>query len=204
MQGPPRQHRRVALGRRLPHCRHRRLNRGARSDTSGILLININDHIRNGVLQEVTNWAPSAAPSRNGLTDRVRVPCLVNAMARTAISAWLIRACCTVHSPLTTTKPASPNGLTGSESPSDLMSPGENWQGGGLPAYMLETSSASDLPISHPRAPTAAPRRAAPASRRPTSPLGCAPIRTSSRPCAASGTGAQRPDAWSRARGRRW
>ena len=28
MQGPPRQHQRVALGRRLPHCRHRRLNRG--------------------------------------------------------------------------------------------------------------------------------------------------------------------------------
>ena len=44
-------------------------------------MININDHIRNGVLQEVTNWAPSAAPSQNGLTDRVRVPCLVNAMA---------------------------------------------------------------------------------------------------------------------------
>jgi hypothetical protein len=54
MQGPPRQHRRVALGQRLPHCRHRRLNRGAaRSDTNGILLSNINHHIRNGILQEI-------------------------------------------------------------------------------------------------------------------------------------------------------
>jgi hypothetical protein len=154
MQGPPRQHWRVALERRLSHCRHRRLNRGAaRSDTSGTLLIIIKDLIRNGILQEVTNWAPSAAPSRNGLTDRVRVPCLVNAMARTAISAWPIRAGCTVHFPLTTTKPASPNGLTGSESPSDLtphlrppqvgagVSPGENWQGGrpaGLNAKNLQ------------------------------------------------------------------
>jgi hypothetical protein len=109
-------------------------------------LTDINRHIRNCVLQDITNWPPSAAPSQNGLTDRVRVPCPVNAMARTAISAWLIGACRTVHSPLTTTKPASPNGLTGSESPSDLtphlrppharragagVSPGENWQGGG-------------------------------------------------------------------------
>ena len=37
-------------------------SRVARSDTSGFLLSNINHHIRNGVLQEIANWPPSAAP----------------------------------------------------------------------------------------------------------------------------------------------
>ena len=143
-------------------------------------------------------------------------------MARTAISAWLMRACCTVHSPLTTTKPASPNGLTGSESPSDLtphlrppharrvfgagVSPGENWQWGGfqLNAGLYARNLKRVRPAHQP--PPRVNRCTSARGTRQSSPNFTAwmrPVRTSSRPCAVSGTGAQRPDAWSRARGRR-
>jgi hypothetical protein len=83
----------------LSRCPHRRINRcAARSDISGFLLTDINRYIRNCVLQDITNWPPSAAPSQKDLTDRVRVPCLINAIVRMAVPAWMMSPCCSTGS----------------------------------------------------------------------------------------------------------
>ena len=71
-------------------------SRAARSDTSGFLLININHHIRNGVLQESPTGRPP--PRLSQMASSIGCACLVNAMARTVVPAWIASPCCSTRS----------------------------------------------------------------------------------------------------------
>ena len=59
----------------------------------GIFVLNMKDHIRKGVLQEVTNWHYFALLDAGFVcTARVHVPVPASATAPTGICAWSTRA----------------------------------------------------------------------------------------------------------------